>query len=258
MVPILFTYKDLTLHTYGVLLAAGFLLAILLALREARRVGIDSNLLFDLFFYVLLAALLGSRLFYVLTTWGDFAQDPVDIFRFWRGGLVFYGGLLFALPVGIWYVRKYRLNFRKMADLTAPSIAIGQCLGRLGCFSAGCCYGRITTAFTAVTFRDPDSLAPLGVPLHPTQLYESAATFGIFLVLIFMRRSRRFAGELLWYYLLFYSVVRFIVEFFRGDPRGWAIQGVLSTSQAIGIPVALVALFMILRKKPALTPAVEP
>jgi phosphatidylglycerol:prolipoprotein diacylglycerol transferase len=251
MYPILFRFGDFALHTYGVLLAVGFLLAVFLARQEALRTGIDPNLMLDLSFYLLLAALLGSRLFYVLTNWPEFAENPIDIFKFWRGGLVFYGGLIFALFIGIWYVRKHRLNLQKMADLAAPSIAIGQALGRLGCFSAGCCYGQPTTAFCAVTFRDPNSLAPLGVPLHPTQLYESAATFGIFLALITMRRSERFQGRLLWYYLLFYSIARFIVEFYRGDPRGWAIQGDLSTSQAIGIPVALLALFMILRKKSA-------
>jgi phosphatidylglycerol:prolipoprotein diacylglycerol transferase len=101
----------------------------------------------------------------------------------------------------------------------------------------------------ACTFRNPDSLAPLGIPLHPTQLYESAATFGIFLAIFAMRRSERFQGKLIWYYLLGYSTARFIFEFYRGDPRGWAIPGFLSAAQAIGIPVALLALFMILRKK---------
>jgi phosphatidylglycerol:prolipoprotein diacylglycerol transferase len=257
MYPILFKIGDFALHTYGVLLAVGFLLAVALARKEARRAGIDPNLILDLSFYLLLAALLGSRLFYVLTSWPEFAEHPMDALKFWRGGLVFYGGLIFAFLVGIWYVRKHRLNFQQMADLTAPSIAIGQSLGRLGCFSAGCCYGTSTTAFCAVTFRDPNSLAPLGTPLHPTQLYESAATFGIFLALMAMRRSKRFQGRLIWYYFLFYSTTRFIIEFYRGDPRGWAIPGLLSTAQAIGIPVALLALFMILRKKSAPNPALK-
>lgn len=249
MYPILVRFGELTLHTYGVLLAGGFLLAVFLASREAHRTGIDPNLILDLSFYLLLAALLGSRLFYVLGNWPEFAANPIDVIKFWRGGLVFYGGLIFAFFIGVWYVRKHQLNFPKMADLLAPSIAIGQALGRLGCFSAGCCYGKPATGFCAVTFRDANSLAPLGIPLHPTQLYESAATFGIFLALIFMRRAKRFQGQLFWYYLLFYSMVRFIIEFYRGDPRGWAIPNVLSTAQAIGIPVALLALFMILRKK---------
>ena len=249
MYPILAKIGDLTLHTYGVLLALGFLLAILLALKEARRTGIDPNLIMDLSFYLLIAALLGSRLFYVLGNMEEFRADPIDAVKFWRGGLVFYGGLIFSVLTAVWYVYKHQLNFRQLADLLAPSIALGQTLGRLGCFSAGCCYGLPTKVPWACTFKDPNSLAPLGVALHPTQLYESATMFGIFILLIAMRKSKRFQGQLFWYYLLFYSVGRFILEFYRGDPRGWAITGVLSTAQAIGIPVALLALFMILTRK---------
>ena len=137
MYPVLLKFGDLTLHTYGVMLAIGFFLGVVLALREARRVGIDSNLILDLSFYALIAALIGSRLFYVLGNWEEFKGNPVDIFKFWRGGLVFYGGLIFAFLVGFWYVRRYRLNFSKLTDVMAPSIAIGQAMGRLGCFFAG-------------------------------------------------------------------------------------------------------------------------
>ncbi|MBI5968351.1 MAG: prolipoprotein diacylglyceryl transferase [Deltaproteobacteria bacterium] len=101
----------------------------------------------------------------------------------------------------------------------------------------------------AITFRDPSSLAPLNVPLHPTQLYESAAGFGIFIALMFLRRVNHFQGLLFWYYLLFYAAARFFLEFYRDDPRGWVVEGVLSTSQGIGIPVAFLSLYMILRKK---------
>jgi len=137
MYPILLKFGEFTLHTYGFLLAVGFFLAVMLTLREARRVGVDPNVMMDLNFYVLLAALLGSRVFYVITSWEEFRDNPVDIIRFWRGGLVFYGGLIFAFFTGIWYVRKHRLNFRQLADIVAPAIPLGQAIGRLGCFSAG-------------------------------------------------------------------------------------------------------------------------
>jgi len=137
MFPILAKFADITIHTYGMMLALGFLLGILLALREARRVGLDPNRILDLAFYFLIAGLVGSRLFYVLGHWNDFRSHPVEMVMFWRGGLVFYGGLILAFPVGLWYLRKHRLSFPKVADLMAPSIAIGQTLGRLGCFSAG-------------------------------------------------------------------------------------------------------------------------
>jgi phosphatidylglycerol:prolipoprotein diacylglycerol transferase len=137
MYPILLKIGEFTLHTYGFLLAAAFLLAVLVALREAKRLGVDPNLMMDLAFYTLLAALIGSRFFYVLTSWEEFRDNPVDIVRFWRGGLVFYGGLIFAFLVGLWYVRKHRLNFLRLADIVAPAIPLGQAIGRLGCFSAG-------------------------------------------------------------------------------------------------------------------------
>ncbi len=137
MFPILTQFADITIHTYGVMLALGFILAISVALREARRQGLDPSLVMDLAFYFIIAGLLGSRLFYVVGHWDFFRHHPMEMVMFWRGGLVFYGGLIFAFIVGVWYVKKHRLNFPKLADLIAPSIAIGQTMGRLGCFSAG-------------------------------------------------------------------------------------------------------------------------
>ena len=137
MFPVLAKFADITIHTYGVMLALGFLLAILAAMRHARRTGLDPNLVLDLAFYILIAGLFGSRLFYVAGHWDDFRNNPVEIVMFWRGGLVYYGGLIFAFGVGVWYIKRKRLDFPRIADLLAPSIAIGQTMGRLGCFSAG-------------------------------------------------------------------------------------------------------------------------
>jgi phosphatidylglycerol:prolipoprotein diacylglycerol transferase len=137
MFPIFARLADITIHTYGVMLALGFLLAILVAMRQARRTGLDPNVVLDLGFYFLIAGLLGSRLFYVAGNWEEFRNHPVEIVMFWRGGLVYYGGLIFAFLVGVWYIKKNRLDFAGIADLLAPSIALGQSLGRLGCFSAG-------------------------------------------------------------------------------------------------------------------------
>jgi len=249
MYPVLLKIGSFTLHTYGVLLAMGFLLAVFIALKEARRVNIDPNLVMDLAFYILISALIGSRLFYVFTNWDEFRDEPISIFLFWRGGLVFYGGLICAFLVGFWYVKKKHLKFTPLADLVAPSIALGQAIGRLGCFSAGCCYGKPTGIPWAVTFKDSYTLAPRDIPIHPTQLYESLATFSIFLTLIIMRRRERFQGKLFWYYLLFYATARFIIEFFRGDPRGWIIPQILSPAQGVSILAAGFALFMLARPK---------
>lgn len=137
MFPVFARFADITIHTYGVMLALGFLLAILVAMRQARRTGLNPDLVLDLAFYILIAGLVGSRLFYVAGNWEDFRNNPAEIVMFWRGGLVFYGGLIFAFLAGAWYVKKNRLDFSRVADLIAPSIAIGQTMGRLGCFSAG-------------------------------------------------------------------------------------------------------------------------
>lgn len=137
MYPILLKIGDFTLHTYGVLLAIGFLIAVYFAVMEARRIGIDHNLILDLSFYLLIAALVGSRVFYILGHLEEFRENPIELVQFWRGGLVYYGGLIFAFLTGLWYIRKHRLSFPQITDLFAPPIAIGLAVGRLGCFSAG-------------------------------------------------------------------------------------------------------------------------
>ena len=148
---------------------------------------------------------------------GYFLRNPLDIFKIWKGGLVFYGGVIFAIPVAVWYAKKKGLDIWSIADIFAPSLAIGHAIGRLGCFSAGCCYGKHADDLPwAVTFLNPESLARIGIPLHPTQLYESAGEFINFLILITLRKRQAFKGQLFWAYLLIYSVIRFTVEILQG------------------------------------------
>lgn len=251
MHPILFSFGPLTIHTYGFLIAVGFLLGLVLAIRQAQKEGIPSNKIIDLGFYILLAAIIGSRLFFILINLSHYMKNPIDIFKIWEGGLVFYGGVLLAVPTAIWYVKKNSLGIWSTADIFAPSIAIGHAIGRLGCFSAGCCYGKVAESLPwAVTFTDPQSLALIGVPLHPTQLYESAGEFIIFLILIVLRRYKSFNGQIFMTYLLLYSVLRFIVEFFRGDVgRGFILYN-LSVSQGISILMFLIGVIgLILLKR---------
>lgn len=252
MHPILIRFGPLIIHTYGFLVAMGFLLGLGLAVRQAKKLGIPSNKIIDLGFYILLAAIIGSRLFFIFINASHYMKNPLDIFKIWEGGLVFYGGVLLAVPTAIWYVKKNGLGIWKTADIFAPSIAIGHALGRLGCFAAGCCYGKPAEPLPwSVTFTDPESLARIGIPLHPTQLYESAGEFINFLILITLRRYSSFNGQLFMTYLLLYSVLRFIVEFFRGDVnRGFIIYN-LSISQGISILVFLIATagLIILRQK---------
>lgn len=255
MHPILIKIGPITIYSYGFFLAIGFILAIFYSTREAKRVGVDPQKISDLAFYLIIAALIGSRLLFIITEPHDFTENPLEVFKIWKGGLVFYGGFIGALVTGICYVKRHGMPVWKTSDIIAPGIALGQSLGRIGCFSAGCCYGKETTVPWAVTFTDINSLARLGVPLHPTQLYEAALDFCIFLFLISFRRRKTFDGQLIWLYTLLYAVVRFIVELFRGDPRGSAFDSLLSTSQLIGIVMAIVALAMLIklgRKKSAL------
>ncbi|MDY6838496.1 MAG: prolipoprotein diacylglyceryl transferase [Thermodesulfobacteriota bacterium] len=245
MHPVLFHIGPFALHTYGVFVAIAFLAAMALALKEARRVGEDPDRLLDLCFYVLIAAIVGSRILYVVIEWPTFRQDPVEIIRIWRGGLVFYGGFIAAFVTALWYVRVKGLSLWKTADILAPSIAFGQFIGRLGCFSAGCCYGKACTLPWAVVFTDPDSLAPIGVPLHPTQLYSSLNGLLIFAVLVGLRRLQRAQGQIFWAYVLLYGVSRSIIECFRGDDRGVLLGGIISTSQMIGVAMAVIAMAML-------------
>jgi len=252
MFPILIKIGPITIHTYGVFIAIGFLTGLVLAVRQAKKQGIPAEKIVDLGFYMLIAAVVGSRLFFIITNAGFYFKNPLAIFKIWEGGLVFYGGVIFAIPTAIWYMRKKGLDIWNTADIFAPSLAIGHAIGRLGCFSAGCCYGvQAGDHPFAVIFKDPECLAPRGIPLHPTQLYESAGEFFNFIVLIVLRRHRSFKGQLFWTYLLLYSVLRFIIEFFRGDEIRGFLFGNISVSQGISALIFIIAVagIMVFRKK---------
>lgn len=250
MYPVLFRIGPFAVHTYGVFVAMAFLSAIALALREARRVGEDADHILDLCFYMLIAAIVGSRVLYVVIDWPTFQQDPVEIIRIWHGGLVFYGGFIAALLTAFWCIKKKGIPLWKTADILAPPVAFGQFVGRIGCFFAGCCYGRVCDLPWAVTFTDPESLAPKGIALHPTQLYSSLNALLVFVVLVLLRRIKSFEGQIFWMYVLLYGLSRSILEFFRGDERGTLVADMVSTSQLIGVIMAAMAIAMIIVLRP--------
>jgi len=251
MYPVLFHIGPFALHTYGVFIAMAFLSAIALALREARRVGEDPNKILDLCFYLLVSAIVGSRLLYVLVNWSTFKDDPLEIIRIWHGGLIFYGGFIAALITGLWYVKRKGLPLLKSVDILAPSVAFGQFVGRIGCFFAGCCYGKTCDLPWAVTFTNLESLAPKGVPLHPSQLYSSLNALLIFFVLVALRRIKGFEGQIFFTYVFLYGVTRSVLEHFRGDDRGMFFGGMVSTSQLIGLIMAVIAIviMIVLRRR---------
>ena len=251
MHPILFHFGPLTIYSYGAAIATAFLSGIFLASWAAKKEGIDPQKIMDLAFYILVAAIVGSRLLFVLINIRDYAENPLGVFKIWQGGLVFYGGLLGAIPVSIYYLRKNHLPVWPVADIVAPALALGEIFGRWGCFFAGCCYGKPSGVPWSVAFTDPDSLAPLHVHLHPTQLYSSVAALIIFLLLLYVRKIKRFHGQVFWSYLLLYSLARFVIEFFRGDERGFVWEGTLSTSQFIGIFIFAASIAMLYIKRKA-------
>ncbi len=242
------------LHTYGLLLFAGFVIGIWTAARRAPQHGIASRHIYDLAPYLFLGALIGAKVLLILL-------DPV---RFWdnpwgfiSAGGVFFGGLLGAVGATVWFFRSRGIEVWNGGDLMAPSIALGHGIGRLGCFAAGCCYGIPAEGLTAVTFTDVYANSftgvPLGIPLHPTQLYEAGLEFGLFLFLLVLARRRRFQGQIFLVWAVVYGVSRFVIEFYRGDPRGFMLDGLLSTSQFLGIGIVLsaAAALLVLRKRPA-------
>jgi len=244
MHPVLFQIGPITIYTYGVFVACGFILGISLALRQAKREGYDPQIILDLAFYVILAGIIGSRIFYVIQNLSSYKGSPLSVWKIWEGGLVFHGGLLFAIPVAWILIKRQNFSFWGMLDLFAPSLAIGQALGRIGCFFAGCCYGLPTQLPWGVTFTDPKSLALQGIPIHPTQLYHLSACLMIFLILIFFRKPSRFTGQLSCLYLSLHSAFRFIIEFFRGDPRYWLWNQTITLTQVISSIVFLLAIFL--------------
>jgi phosphatidylglycerol:prolipoprotein diacylglycerol transferase len=249
----------ITVYTYGVLLAAAYLLGLQFAMVRARRRGLDATRVMDLGIYIIISALIGAKLLLLVTDFQTFRSNPAELLSLARSGGVFYGGLILAVGVALVYIRRVGLPLWTTCDVFAPGIALGHVVGRFGCFFAGCCWGKPTTLPWAITFTDPFAAAnvgtPLNVPLHPTQLYEAGAELLILILLLTTERfGRRFAGRTFWLYMLLYAISRFIIEFFRGDDNGHV--GILTTSQFISVVLAPLAIGMLayLARRPAPAP----
>jgi phosphatidylglycerol:prolipoprotein diacylglycerol transferase len=250
MHPILFEIGGWPIYSYGLLLALAYLLGLQMAVVRARRRGVDAAKVMDLGIYLIIAALVGAKLMLVFVDFDYFRNQPSELLSLVRAGGVFYGGLIAAIAVALWLVRRYQLDTWKTADLMAPGIALGHIVGRLGCLLAGCCYGKPTDAAWGITFTHPAAAAnvgtPLGVPLHPTQIYDAGAELLILiLLLVTERRGRPFAGRTFWLYMLLYAISRFIVEIYRGDERGMIVG--MSTSQFVSLLIVPVSVIMLVR-----------
>lgn len=261
MCPKLLEIGPFTLHTYGFMLALALLASIYMAAYLGEKEGIRKKHVWDFGFIVIISALIGSKLLLVLTSLDYYLNDLSRLFsiEFLRAGGVFYGGLLGAIAGCYIFSRTNpSVSFLRFSDIAAPAIPLGQAIGRIGCFSAGCCWGNHSELPWAVTFSNTYAHALIGVPLHeplhPVQLYESISWLFLYLILWAALRKKIFPvpGQLLCVYLVSFGIIRFILEFFRGDlERGIYLNGMISTSQSISllvVPAALI-MFMILRRK---------
>lgn len=242
MHPVLFSVGSFRLPTYGVIVVLAILAGIYTVSRLGRREGLDTGRLFDFSTWIVIVALLGAKLMMVLTARRFYWERPSELVS-WstiQAGGVFYGGFIAAVIFAVWYTRTNDMPMWKVFDIYSPAVALGLGIGRIGCFAAGCDYGKPTTSAMGVVFTNSWSHeltgVPLGVPLHPTQLYEMAASLGIFGWLLWRFRKKRYDGQIFLQYLVLYAVIRFFIEYLRGDAdRGFVLGGALSTSQFIAL-----------------------
>lgn len=247
MFPRLFHIGSFGIPTYGVLVALGVLVGLWISVRNSDKQGIKPENAWDFGIAVVLAGILGAKILYILVDWHTYMEHPREIFSLstLQAGGVFSGGLIAALVVASWFLRRHHMPALATCDAFAPGLAMGHAIGRLGCFAAGCCFGKPTTHFWGVTFTNPLAAqyvgTPLGQALEPTQLFESAAELIIFVTLTWMLSRKKFDGQIFGAYLFLYGIARFLLEFLRGDPGrgGPYFGGLLTGTQLIAIGLVL-------------------
>lgn len=258
MKPILFQLGDFSLHTFGLLVALAFIAGLWLAARNAVRVGFSADFIYDLAPWLILGGLAGARILYVISYWDrDFAGRPLtEVFAVWRGGLVFYGGLIGSTLATVGRLRWLKQPIWRVADCLAPSVALGHVFGRLGCLANGCCFGRPTDVPWAIRYPRGHETFPVSAltatAVHPAQLYEAAMNLAFCGVLLWLFRRRRFDGQVFAVYLIGYAFIRTVAELFRGDYslQSAPLAGVFTPGQtASAIILALgISLWWLLRK----------
>jgi phosphatidylglycerol:prolipoprotein diacylglycerol transferase len=250
MFPDLFSIGPVTIHTYGFFMAAGFFFGIIVTLKIAKIEGITPQRIMDMGLIIILSAIAGSRLMHILLNITYYSQEPVAIFKIWQGGLVFSGGIIGVIIAMFWYAKRRNLSLLRMGDLWAPAAALGQAIGRIGCFMSGCCYGKPTDLKWGVVFTHPNSLAPLNIPLHPTQIYSSMFGFIIFFILLAIRSKKTFEGQVFLWFLILHSTSRLVIERFRGDYRGIILNTDMSVTQLVTIFILIAGVIALMVLKP--------
>ncbi len=251
MHPVLLQLGDITVYTYGVVVATGAILGLLFARRQASRAGLPPRRIWNLGVYMIFGALIVSKLWLIFSEWKYFAANPSDIFSLamFQSAGTFYGGLLGAILTIFLYTRFHKLPLLPVLDISAAALPLTHGIGRLGCFAAGCCFGKPTGLPWGVTFSDDLAAqlsgTPLHTALHPTQLYEAAAEFLNFLLLAWLGARLRFAGQILGTYFILYGTERGVIEFFRGDPgRTMMFHDTVSLMQVVSAALVLAGLVL--------------
>jgi phosphatidylglycerol:prolipoprotein diacylglycerol transferase len=242
MYPRLLHIGSFNLPTYGVLVALALVAGLFTAVHFARREGVDPERAWSLGLVGIFAAILGAKLLLLLNSWDFYSHNPRALLSldFLQSGGVFSGGLVASFLAGLLYALRHRMPIFKTMDVFAPAIALGHAIGRLGCFAAGCCYGKPTSLLWGVTFTNPIAYqmvgTPLNIPLHPTQIYEFLVELANFGLLVWLFRRKKFDGQIFGTYLLLYGIARYFLEFLRGDPdRGSVFGGLMTATQLLSI-----------------------
>lgn len=232
----LLTIGPFTIYGYGLMIAVGILAAYFMAEYRAKKQKLENEQIFYLVIWCLVGGFISAKLLFWITEWKSIAENPGFMLQTMNDGFVVYGGIIGGIFTGFLFCRIKKLDFLKYFDLMMPSIALAQGFGRMGCLLSGCCYGRETDSTLSIIFHNSD-LAPNGVTLIPTQIYSSLLDFLHCFILLYIGRKKLWDGQVAACYLIFYSIGRFVLEFFRGDMERGSV-GILSTSQFISIFVA--------------------
>ena len=247
MHPIAFYLGSLPVRWYGVMMACAFLAGLWTATRRARLVNVSGDVIADVTLWLMFGSIIGARFVYVTTYWKqEFADQPFrEVFMIQHGGLVYYGGLIGASVAGIIYLAWKKLPVWKIADILAPSIALGSVFGRIGCLLNGCCYGRTCDLPWAIHF--PADHETHGLAVHPTQIYDALLNLLLYVFLAWWFRRKKFDGQILALYFIGYAISRTIVEFFRGDyPADHIHAGLFTSAQLVSVPILVTGIILAL------------
>jgi phosphatidylglycerol:prolipoprotein diacylglycerol transferase len=251
MYPIFLNFGEIVIFSYGIFIWLSFVISVLYLLMSIDRLKItyiSKNELFNLCIYTMFFGVIGARLLFVVINFNNFLLNPIDFFKFWKGGFVYYGGFLFGIIFLMLYSKKRKIYLFDIFNFFSPGLALGHSIGRIGCFCAGCCYGKRTNVQWAIIFKDEKSLAITGEYLHPTQLYEFFCNFLLFLFLHFYYKKKHNTNKLFAIYFVCYSSLRFFIDFFRGDCDKIKYLK-LSISQILSIFLFFIGFYLLCKKE---------